>query len=164
MDNPAWLIYFEDRDVPPELYTDEGAEENARARFKVLLQSWSCHLFRAADLEVCLCAAIRMPDGEVVRGHRHDNCYDVVRRRVAYRDVLAGAGSGGKTSESNRLREQIVKAEQGFLTSRNRFVDRREGMALMRASGLRSWHREDGLYRGDGLFSEDLYPNGPTTS
>lgn len=145
--------------MPPELYTDEGAEENARARFKVLLQSWSCHLFRAADLEICLCAAIRMPDGEVVRGHRHDNCYDVVRRRCAY---WATQLTCQNRSESYRL--DIARAEQGFLTSRNRFVDRREGMELMRVSGMRSWYHEDGLYRGDWLFSEDLYPTGPTTS
>jgi hypothetical protein len=112
-------------------------------------------------LEICLCAAIRMPDGEVVRGHRHDNCYDVVRARLMPSLVLDGARAGGKVLRVRQMREAIIAAEQGFLTSRGRFVDRREGMALMRASGLPSHYSADGGYNGDDLFSEDLYPNGP---
>ncbi len=100
--------------------------------------------------EVCLCAAIKMPDGEVVRGHRHNNCYDVVRCRE---------NNDGGANHIN-----ICRAEQGFLTSRGRFVDRCEGMSLMRASGLPSHYHRDGAYVGDELFSEDLYPNGPMIS
>jgi hypothetical protein len=37
-----WLIYFEDRDVPPEVFAYEDA---ARARYKALLDNWNCHLF-----------------------------------------------------------------------------------------------------------------------
>ena len=106
--------------------------------------------------EVCLCAAIRMPDGEVVCGHRHDNCYDVVRRR--HRVKFGECSTSAKHEISRRA---IAAARQGFLTSRGRFVDRREGMVLMKASGLPSHYRE---YFGDELFSEDLYPNGPIIS
>lgn len=88
-------------------------------------------------LEECICAAILMPGGEVVRGHRHDSCYDVVRKRPA------------------ADREIICRALQGFVTSRNRFVDRYEGMALQRAAGKES--AIHGELRGDQLFSEDLY-------
>lgn len=159
MMDDAWLIYFEDREVPPEIYTGEDAEANARARYAVLLQSWSCHLFRAADLEICLCAAIRMPDGEVVRGHRHNNCYDVVCARAIYWSTQLSM-----INKSLEYAKDIAKAAHGFLTSRGRFVDREEGMALMRASGLPSHYGRDGKYVGAGLFSEDLYPNGPIVS
>lgn len=91
--------------------------------------------------EICICSAIQMPDGELIRGHRHDSCYDVVRRRP--------------DAEEKRL--DIVHAAQGFITSRNRFVDRREAMTLQRASGLPSRYRKDGAYVGEELFSEDLY-------
>lgn len=89
--------------------------------------------------EFCICAAIRMPDGEVIHGHRHNHCYDVVRART---DVL---------------REDIVRADQGFKTSRGRFVDRKEAMIIQVASGRPSCYRAGGAYFGKELFSEDLY-------
>ncbi len=151
MTGDVWLIYFEDKDMAPEVFV---GEENSRRRFDQLRQNWSVHLFRLADAELCLCAAIRMPDGEVVRGHRHDNCYDVVRRRLEY--ILVADKDAVEA-----WRKAICDATQGFLTSRGRFVDRKEGMTLMRASGLPSHYSKDGTYNGDELFSEDLYPNGP---
>lgn len=89
--------------------------------------------------EIVICAAIRMPDGEVIRGHRHNNCYDVVRARP------------------DKVREDIVRAAQGFLTSQNRFVCREEAMKIQRAAGISSAQWPDGKLRGDSLFSEDLY-------
>lgn len=101
-------------------------------------------------LEFCICAAIRMPDSEVIHGHRHDDCLNTVRKRPGH-DRLA-----------------IVKAEQGFVTSHGRFVDRIEGMLIQRAAGRKSWYAPPGEVlaeprelHGDMLFSEDLYPNGP---
>ena len=96
--------------------------------------------------EVCICAAIRMPNGEIIHGHRHNNCYDVVRART---DIS---------------RDEIVQAEQGFVTNRRRFVDRKEGLVIQRASGLPSHYGKSRQYLGDSLFSEDLYPNGPVDS
>ena len=90
--------------------------------------------------EFCICAAIRMPDGEVVYGHRHNHCYDVVRAR---------------TPEVPR--EDIIKAEQGFVTTKGRFVDREQGMKIQKRSGKPSHYSKDGGYHGDALFSEDLY-------
>lgn len=89
--------------------------------------------------EVCICAAVKLPSGEVIRGHRHSHCYDVVRARPA------------------ADREATVKAVQGFVTSHNRFVDRKEGMAMQSVSGLPSCYGKDGAYFGEELFSEDLY-------
>ena len=42
----AWLIYFEDVDVRPEIFTGEGAEQAARHAYKRALTNWNCHLFQ----------------------------------------------------------------------------------------------------------------------
>lgn len=81
--------------------------------------------------EVCICAAIQLADGRVIRGHRHDDCIQTALKWDA----------------------DPAYAVQGFVTSCNRFVGRREGMALQKAAGIQSVTG----YRGDILFSEDLY-------
>lgn len=86
-----------------------------------------------SDPEICICAAIRTVDGTVIRGHRHHDC-------------LRSAGE-----IPNMI---VLHAEQGFITSRNRFVDRREGLKLQLDAGKASM---DGPYRSVGLFSENLY-------
>ena len=90
------------------------------------------------DKEICICAAILLTDGRIIRGHRHSNC---IQTMVDWQD----AG-------------QVVEIqEQGFMTSENRFVGRTEGMRLQKAAGARSCYSDDGELRGDILFSEDLY-------
>jgi hypothetical protein len=89
-------------------------------------------------LEICICAAIRMEDGEIIRGHRHGDCF--------------------MSSRASKLRETqrgVNLAEQGFVTSFNRFVSREEGRKLQEAAGIPSTDKEG--YRGKTLFSEDLY-------
>ena len=88
--------------------------------------------------EHCICAAVRMPEGEIIRGRRHDNC------------IRLAVGLG-----YNRL--EIANMTQGFLTNTNRFVDRKEGMQIQKASGFPSKYTPDGKYHADELFSEDLY-------
>lgn len=89
---------------------------------------------RLADLEICICAAIRCDDGAIIRGHRHDDC-------------ILTAGKMGK----GYTRQDM----QGFVTSRNRYVNRRVGAQLQRLANIPS------VWTGrpvDGpLFSEDLY-------
>jgi hypothetical protein len=87
----------------------------------------------ASSPEVCICAAVRTTDGEIVRGHRHADC-------------LIAAGRRGKV---------VHHDGQGFVTSRNRFVDRVEARRLQEAAGIESI--DPGGYRSDVLFSEDLY-------
>ena len=84
--------------------------------------------------ETCICAAVRTPSGLVIRGNRH---YDALR-------TLAETGH-----------VNCREAEQGFITSRARFVSRREGRALQIAAGIPS-ARKTG-YHATLLFSEDLY-------
>lgn len=90
------------------------------------------------SFEICICAALKLTDGTVIREYRHDRCYRQAERQ-------------GFT------REATINAVQGFVTSKGRFVDREEGMRIQRASGLPSHYRADGEYRGNELFSEDLY-------
>lgn len=91
---------------------------------------------RSEPPETCICAAIRLDDGEVFRGHRHD-------------DAIHTAGKAGVE------RERISTAEQGFITSLHRFVGRVEGAQLQRAAGIDSV--STGKPVGGPLFSEDLY-------
>jgi len=90
-----------------------------------------------SDLEICICAAIKDTKGRIWRGHRH-----------------ADAISTAIAAEA-RIPLERESEWQGFVTSKNRFVNRYEGMAVQIAAGIKS-HDPSG-YRGDRLFSEDLY-------
>lgn len=87
--------------------------------------------------EICICAAIKMTDGYIARGHRHGDCIRHVNEHYAY------------------LRKEVNwnGHVQGFMTGHNRFVTREEGRKLQDAAGIKSVEE----YRGDTLFSEDLY-------
>lgn len=85
--------------------------------------------------EIVICAAVMAEDGTIYRGHRHGDAMQVC------------AGTGRKLFNG---REQ-----QGFITSKNRYVSREEGRKLQDAAGIPSADPEG--YRGKTLFSEDLY-------
>ena len=84
--------------------------------------------------EICICAAVRTPGGLVIRGHRHA-------------DALRTLAETGYVN--------CREAEQGFVTSRSRFVSRREGRALQITAGVPSANKNG--YHATLLFSEDLY-------
>jgi coenzyme F420-reducing hydrogenase delta subunit len=67
--------------------------------------------------EICLCAALKMADGYLFRGHRHDDCYLTM---------------GGYQKYTKADGHQAV---QGFLTSRGRFVTRAEAADLHGRTG-----------------------------
>lgn len=90
----------------------------------------------ALPAEIVICAAIKLPDGRIIRGHRHGDCLRT-----------AGAMPG----VDPRL------AVQGFMTSRNRFVDRIEGLDIQLAAGIPSAALKYGRDYGTELFSEDVY-------
>lgn len=46
---PVFLIVFADRDVPPECFGGEQAEQAARARFEQVLTNWNANLFQRID-------------------------------------------------------------------------------------------------------------------
>jgi hypothetical protein len=85
--------------------------------------------------EVCICAAVRLDDGTIFRGKRHDNAM--------------------KLAIESGMAAKIRQEHQGFMTSRDRWVSREEGSSLQNAAGILSvWTNKpiDGM-----LFSEDLY-------
>lgn len=84
--------------------------------------------------EICICAAVKTANGRIYPGRRHSHCLC----GIWYLEKEAREGS-----------------EQGFLTNYNRFVSRKEGRKLQEAAGIKSADPEG--YRGDTLFSEDLY-------
>jgi len=85
--------------------------------------------------EICICAAVKATNGTVVRGHRHGDCI--------------------KTIVSMGLKPSRSANSQGFVTSKNRYVNRAQGRKLQDAAGIPSSDPEG--YRGKTLFSEDLY-------
>ncbi len=86
-----------------------------------------------------------MPDGYIVRGHRHDDCY-----------ITIGFYKRKESQESRYTKEDLHKAKQGFLTTTGRFVDRHLGATLEAAAGRVSAYTGQ-PFTGDLLFSEDLY-------
>jgi hypothetical protein len=84
---------------------------------------------RAATPEIVICAAVRASNGKIVRGHRHSD---------AIRALQAMQGYEG---------EQPLGDDQGFVTSTNRFVNRKEAHRL---------HFPDLTEAGE-LHSDDLY-------
>jgi len=101
--------------------------------------------------EYVICSAIHFKDGKkyehqpnninsgfVVCGRRHHNCYITTY-------IL-----NGNESISNRMNEANGKAIQGFLTSKDRFIDRKEAAIL-------ATERNQIEKYTNCLFSEDLY-------
>lgn len=85
--------------------------------------------------EYILCAAILF-EGTIIAGHRHNDCYNVLRK-------LKGEFT-------------TLPKEQGFLTSKNRFVDRSEAWFIAKENNqIMSYMLEDDEYHT--LISEDLY-------
>lgn len=85
--------------------------------------------------ECCIVAAIITANGTIIRGQRHDQCFHIA------------ASMGLLTTTSRHA--------QGFITSRNRYVEREEGLKLQLAAGIASVS-PDG-YRPPNLYSQDLY-------
>jgi hypothetical protein len=84
--------------------------------------------------EIVICSAIKFSEDLIIRGHRHSDCfYSAVR--------FYG--------------ENNPNAEQGFMTSQNRFVGRKEGLKLQLLAGIKSENPQG--YDKKMLFSEDLY-------
>lgn len=75
--------------------------------------------------EIIICAAIKTSGNVVVRGHRHNDCIK-------------------KAFDMSLTSDSIAHRTEGFITSKNRFVDRKEAHQLHFGT------------KGE-LFSEDLY-------
>jgi len=85
--------------------------------------------------EVCICAAVKSTTGRIIRGHRHGDCFKAILAR--------------------NMKPSSSQSDQGFITSRNRYVTREVGRKLQDAARIPSV-AEHG-YEGTTLYSEDLY-------
>ncbi len=89
--------------------------------------------------EIVICSAVIEEDGTIIRGHRHNDCFAAIQNR-------------GKKA----IKRDDGLTQQGFITSRNRFVDRVEWLRLQKEAGIPSAD-PSGEYRSNELYSEDLY-------
>jgi hypothetical protein len=87
--------------------------------------------------EIIICAAVKDDTGGVWPGKRHDDCFSSIHRHLKQR--------------------MMAKEAQGFITSRNRFVDRVEARKIFIESGAKPFRGEFTLSEASGLASEDLY-------
>jgi len=91
--------------------------------------------------EYILCAAINYR-GIIVSGKRHGDCYDTLYGILGSRDI-----------KDNPCREQ-----QGFLTSYNRYVDRKEGWVIAKKNNQIKYGLEASENGPEStLISENLY-------
>lgn len=92
------------------------------------------------EQELIICAAIRIGEN-VWRGHRHGHALQAMRDEMLW--------------EHTQKEITAMKKEEGFITSKNRYVGREEARKIHEAGGFKSVDKDG--YRGDILFSEDLY-------
>ena len=85
--------------------------------------------------EFIICSVVKF-DGHNVCGRRHSDCYNILKIFVT-KELLPGQDC------------------QGFLTSKNRFVDRVEGLKIAKEND-QIWHD---MEVKEFLTSEDLYWN-----
>lgn len=98
------------------------------------------------ELEIVICSAIMLPGGKIFRGHRHADCIETAFKFVTWN---AGNDPGEHHWNPNMCREQ------GFITSKNRYVGREKALQLQLNAGIESACPSG--YRTKELFSEDLY-------
>lgn len=87
--------------------------------------------------EIIICAAIRMSDGYLVRGHRHHNCIRTASEIPKYEG------------------EKWHGDDQGFITSTGRYVDRKEAFEIASKANQLKYDLSRATTKE--LYSEDLY-------
>ena len=97
------------------------------------LEQWLTEALKEVqEEEIVICAAVKTTDGQIIRGHRHNDCL----YRIA------------------SMKLKSLFSDQGFVTSRKRYVDRKEGLEIQLKAG--SPVSETSKRLGE-LYSEDLY-------
>lgn len=115
--------------------------------------------------EFILCAAIWINDGIyhegqpqniesgfVICGRRHHNCYQTITD-------LCGENVNSKFGKLiNAMSDDEIRSHQGFITSLDRYVDRKEGWKIAKENSQIQFGL-DASERGDAsiLISENLY-------
>lgn len=107
--------------------------------------------------EFCICAALKLPDGRVFNGHRHDGAIEYAGKTLHWEQRQSVGYSSDEIA--SYVRTYIADSVQGFTTSTGRFVDRYVGLELQKAAGKKNHARPDGSWSETGreLYSEELY-------
>jgi hypothetical protein len=93
-------------------------------------------LLAEKDKEIVICSAVKTTTGKIFRGHRHGDCM----RAIQDRHLAVGHSP----------------EDQGFITSLNRYVNRKEAYDIQINAGIKSIN-PDGYCEVGQLYSEDLY-------
>lgn len=91
--------------------------------------------------EFILCAALNF-ESIIICGHRHSDCYAILKN--LYKKFTG--------SENDIILPE--RKDQGFLTSNNRYVDRKEAWNIAKANNQIAYGRESS---DEYLISENLY-------
>ena len=92
------------------------------------------------EREFILCAALNH-NGNIICGHRHSDCYATLKNVVKVNDE-----------------DMPQRENQGFLTSLNRYVNRKEGWIIAKENNQIQWGLEASENGEDSqLISENLY-------
>lgn len=112
-----------------------GIDVHKLAKISITLRAFIKKLLAEKEREIVICAAVISKEGNVFRCHRH--------------------GNGFRTIEDSGQTIDASPDAQGFITSLNRFVSRKEGLRIQKAANISSANEEEG-YSYE-LYSEDLY-------
>lgn len=88
------------------------------------------------EKEIVICSAVKSTDGRIFMGHRHADCI--------------------KTMKDTGIEYSSKPEDQGFITSKNRFVDRKDGYWIQIKAGIESVCEQEKYWNME-LHSEDLY-------
>lgn len=92
------------------------------------------------EKEFILCASLNFK-GNIICGHRHSDCYAILKDVVKVKDE-----------------DMPQRENQGFLTSLNRYVDRKEAWKIAKENNQIKWGLEVSENGEDSqLISENLY-------
>lgn len=121
-----WIVYFDDRDEPPAIFTGPTAEEMARKLFASKHQSgWNCHLLRRVASRNPILAAPPPPPADLkafIRQYICDGDEAEIAEQVALvgpaieaiRSAAHAAGKAEALKEVERLRAVLRKIDYGF--------------------------------------------------
>lgn len=92
------------------------------------------------EREFIVCSALNF-NGNIICGHRHSDCYATLKNVAKIKD------------------EEMPKREnQGFITSLNRYVDRKEAWRIAKENDQIQWGKEASENgKNSQLISENLY-------
>jgi hypothetical protein len=128
-----------------------GSSEEIEDSLQEYINGYTTFTNKYSDLkqepEIVICSAVKLTNGMIFRGHRHTDCIKTAHAFVTW--------NGGNNPGEHHWNNKDMIESQGFITSKNRYVGRHEAFNLQVNAGIDSI--AVGGYRGNQLFSEDLY-------